>query len=421
MEEKLERIIQDLNKKGSTFDCATLKRVKQEVEQAIKKEQSIEECLKSLTKELEEASEVFLHDTREVISGISSCIYLPNPNGSYSITIYGGKTKYGTGGEEIDEKTIFDLASITKVYTLLLALKFIEKGFFKGTDKICELDSRFSNLGDYTVEDVLKMAGELHTEGRVAESKDKEQAFKVLKSAYVFDPNRLNNHYTDIGFIILSKVIEKLVSEEKGKFCPFEKIMEEYLLNPWGLSSTVFHPKGKGFQIAGNGNSEGIVHDPKTRLLGGAVGSAGLFSNVGDLKKLSDHLFAVENVNYTKLMGTVLYPTTKQNNKGYAGIYQKHPKGLEKTFVPNEYATGSFAHQGFTGAIAVFDPKNRIMNGILVNSIKEGEPRKPDGYMDAVTIYQMVVTEITMKAYLLNHYYQQIGYFENIELEGRAK
>ena len=89
--------------------------------------------------------------------------------------------------------------------------------------------------------------------------------------------------------------------------------------------------------------------------------------------------------------------------------------------MPNEYATGSFAHQGFTGSVAVFDPINRIHNSILVNSIKEGEPKKPEGYLKALTIYQTMLTKITLKAYLVNRYYEAIQKNENVKIMVRAK
>lgn len=419
--EKIEQIIEQLVSNGSTFDSESLKRIKQVVETEIKKDQSIEDCLKDLTVELENCSSQFLHHTDEIVSGLSSCIYLPNPDGSYSLTVFGGKTAYDENGKEISEKTIFDIASITKLYTFILTSKLIEQGFLKKTDKISELDSRFTALDDYTVEDIFKMAGEIRTDGRVTDGKNYEEAFKILQTTYVANKDRSFNNYTDLGFVVLSKVLEKIVSEKLGKEIKFDEIMNEYLLKPWNLEGTVFHPNKEVYDIAGNGNQEGLVHDPKARLLGGAVGAAGLFATSESLKKLADHLFAVQNVNYSKLAGTIIYPESKQCHKGIAGLYQKHPMGLDKTYVPNEYATGSFAHQGFTGAIAVFDPTNKIHNNILVNAIKEGEAKKPDGFLDVNEVYQMMVTEVTMKAYLLNQYYSMIGYNEDVTLEGRVR
>lgn len=420
MKEKLEIILESLKRSGASFDDKEVKSIKDFVAYEIRKDYGIHEILKTITKELEEQMSQFIGLTNQVVSGLSSCIYIPNLDGSYSITIFGGTTSYD-GMVNVNEKTIFDLASITKLYTFLLTLSLIEKGFLKKEDKIKDLDSRFTSLGDYTVENILKMSGTIVTDGIVATAETGEDALKILQTAHLLEPDLSYNDYTDFGFIVLSKVLEKIVSEKLGKDMTFEEIMNVYLLKPWGLKETMFHPDKVKYQIAGNGNSEGFVHDPKARLLGGAIGSAGLFATTEALKHLADNLFKVQNVNYTKLAGTIIYPKAKQSNKGYAGIYQKHPLGLDKTFVPNEYATGSFAHQGFTGSVAVFDPINKIHNSILVNSIKEGEPKKPDGYIDALTVYQTMLTKITLKAYLINRYYEMIHQNENVEIKGRVK
>ncbi len=418
MSEDLDEIIEKLKRNGSTFNSDVLKQIKEEVIKSLKKDESISEILIELTKELEEKINEFINHTNRVISGLATCIYIPNLDGSYSITVYGGKNGYDKNDYDIDEKTIFDLASITKLYTFLLALKLIENGYLRREDEISKLDERFSSLKNYTVEDVLKMSGVIKTKGLIISGKDKEEAMNILKTTYIEDEDKTKNNYTDLGFIILSKVIEQIVSSKCGKVMSFNEIMNEYLLKPWGLNETMFYPSKNFFHIAGNGNSDGTVHDPKAKILGGSVGSAGLFATSHDLKCLSDHLFKVENVNYAKLAGSVIF---SNSNKGYAGIYQKHPLGLEKSFVPNEYAKGSFASQGFTGSVAIFDIQNKIHNHILVNSIKEGEIKKPEGYMNALTIYQIILTQITLKMYLSTKYYQNIGYSEFVDIYGRAK
>jgi len=418
---KIEKILEGLYQKGAVFDNEKLKKLKRDLEKIIKKDQSMRECLTELAVELKNYSEEFIYNENKVISGLSSCIYLPNSDGTYSINLYGGKTKYNDTGKEINEKTIFDLASITKLYTFLLTLKLIEKGYFKVTDKIKDLDSRFSNLSDYTIGDILKMAGEIRTTKRVDSALNEIEALDILKTTYVYDQNKNYNHYTDIGILVLSKVIEKLVSEKLQRQLTFEEIMNIYLLEPWGITNTMFKPDGSIYDIAGNGNSMNLVHDPKVRVLGGTAGSAGLFSNAEGIKKLSDKLFDVENGKYAKIMGTIIYPNSEHSNKGYAGIYQKHALGLNKTFVPSEYSKGSFAHQGFTGQVVVFDPNNKIMNSILVNSIYEDEARKPVGFMDALTNYQFLLTNVTLKACLLNKYYSEIGYMDNLDVKVKVK
>lgn len=418
MDDILEQILCKMESNGSKIDIESLKRIKQEVMTLAKKDESLEDCLKVLTEELKQNAQEFMD--QKVISGLSSMIYFPSSKGSYLINVYGGKTRYH-GGVDVSDKTVFDLASITKLYTFLLGLTLIENKYFKWEDKIKDLDSRFCFLEDYTVGDIFRMAGSIKTSRRVTDGKNKEEAFDILKTTYLENPDCSFNQYTDLGLIILSKVIERVVSQNLGKEYSFDEIMNEYLLKPWGLEETMFYPDSEKYDIAGNGNIECFVHDPKAKLLGGAVGSAGLFVTSNGMNLLASNLCSIKYQKYSKLAGTIIYPNSKKNYRGYVGIYQKHPLGLDQTFVPNEYGDGSFAPQGFTGQIAVFDSKNQIHNHILVNSIHEGKSKKPEQYLKAAKIFQLAQTEITIKAYLLTHYYEMIGFNENVEIKEKVK
>lgn len=417
MDNRLEKIIQTLEKNGSKLNSDMLKKVKKEIILELKKDQSIKDSLTDLIHELEFYGIQFLEHPSEVISGLSSCIYLPNKSGSSSITMYGGKTNYDESGKYIDEKTIFDVGSITKLYTFLLTHKLMERGYFYRTDKVKDLDSKYQ-LDDYEIEDILKMSGELRTQRRVTDGKTYKEGMEILRTVYIENKNRSINIYSDIGFIILSDLIKEIVSKRDRKKMSYSDIMKQYLLEPWNLEETMFHPFDQNYVIAGNGNGYGLVHDPKANLLGGAVGSAGIFTTSNGLQTLADNLFEPKNEKYTRLAGAIIYPGA---NKGFAGIYEKHPLGLDKTFVPNEFGNGSFASEGFTGSLAIFDPKNKIHNNVLVNAIRDGSPTKAKEYLPVLKKFQIGLTEVTIKAYLLNRYYSMIGQNEDVKIKVRTK
>jgi CubicO group peptidase (beta-lactamase class C family) len=103
--------------------------------------------------------------------------------------------------------------------------------------------------------------------------------------------SREENKYTDFGAIVISNTIEKVVSEKLGEKMTFDEIMYKYLLEPLGLHHTQFNPMTNN--VAGNGNFNRLVHDPKARILGCALGHAGIFATSDDLAKLSKALFRV--------------------------------------------------------------------------------------------------------------------------------
>ena len=212
-----------------------------------------------------------------------------------------------------------------------------------------------------------------------------------------------------MGAIIMSKTIEKVISEKLGKEMSYSDIMEEFLLKPLGLKNTVYNPTNGN--TTGSGNLEGIVHDPKARLLGGAVGSAGIFVNSDDLARLARNMYSLKIVNKKHLarMGQITFPNSAQAQKGSLGMYVKHPQGLDKTYTPNDFSTGSFSMQGWTGPVANFDINNLIHQNILVNALyDDGEKlNKPAGYGAAFDSYLGQMTKNTMLMLVVKTYYNR--------------
>lgn len=430
-ENKIENIVENIESKGS--EIVYKEELKKRAEEIIKKDYSLEEALKCISKEIIEETASFLNAKNkydvQYLTGISSCIYLPDflGNGEYKLKMIGG-----SGSRDIelpvDENTVFDVASITKVFTLLLLFKLEQEGIISLEDKISDLNPDFKGLEDFTFNDLIRLHGIIYTDGRIDDEKSEEEALEKLKTAYLKSNSRQENNYTDIGAIIMGKTLERIISERLGKEMTFDKIMSEYLIEPLGLNNTLFHPEA--LRAAGNGNLEGLVHDPKARILGGAVGSAGLFTTSNDLAKLARSMYSLDYVNgdYIKRMGEITFPNSKFPHKGNLGIYVKHPLGLEKTYTPSEFSTGSFSHQGWVGPVANFDPNNLIHQNILVNAVYRDEDKdkvkndKPAGFGGAFDEYLATLTQKSLLMLVIKTYYNK--YYkvkDNIDVTERVR
>lgn len=67
-----------------------------------------------------------------------------------------------------------------------------------------------------------------------------------------------------------------------------DEIFKETVFESFDMTKTGFGPfKGAVPTVAGI--SDGVVHDPKAKVLKNHAGSAGLFSNLADLEKLCQH------------------------------------------------------------------------------------------------------------------------------------
>lgn len=411
----IDEQIQQLLKNGS--DSQDLKIISEEIRKLMKAvdNNSPSELISNLSKEIMERSYEFLNEKNSeketLVEALSTCIYLPDINGEYKLKFIGGKT---SDGFDVNDETLFDVASITKMYTLLLTFKLEELGYLNINDRIVDLDSRFVGLEDFTIKDLLLLCGVLYTNGNVKDGVDINDAERILQTVYLKSNDRTNNTYTDLGMIVLSKTIEKIMSEKLGRKLSYDEIMSEYLFRPFGLGSTMFNPEN--YNLAGNGNTDGLVHDPKARILGGAVGSAGIFTNADDLAKLAKEMYIVNNCNYNYLkhlvssenlrkMGMVTFPSSPQSNKGLVGLYQKNSDRENKWLNPLVYGDHSFTAQGFTGSVVSFDPTNGVHNSYLFGSIKNGQAKKPTGFLNAFGKYQRYIVSKTLSLLVAKRYY----------------
>ena len=418
----VDSIIKELEQTGSQIDYVD--ELRSEALNLAGQCSSVLNALNEIALSIRTETESFLRsknkDGIQFVTGISTCIYLPDfkNNGEYKIKILGGD-RFRDISLPIDEDTMFDVASITKLFTLILLFKLEELKLLNLDTKVSDINPDFQKLEDFTLMDLIRLHGELKTDGNVRMASSKEEAYEILKTLYLSSNSRLENNYTDFGAIVLSDTVEKVMSKYSGKKMAYDEIMRMYLLEPLGLSNTMFNPQTNN--ISGTGFSSSTIHDPKAMLLGGAVGSAGLFTTSEDLALLAKHLFRIKYVDnglISKInlyrLGEITFPNSKQNNKGNLGIYVKHPQGLAKTYTPSEFSNGSFSHQGWTGSLATFDAVNGIHQSILINSIYDDIDKtkvrsdKPVGFGRAFDFYLAQLTKKTMLMYLVKQYYNRL-------------
>lgn len=422
--ENLDKIFIELEQKGSNKE--ELKIIGEKIKTDIKKEKDLDSIMIELIDEIKKETSNFLNKQNQYginfITGLSSGIYLPSFDGSGEIKLllYGGTSSRLEKTFEINSNTMFDIASITKVFTLILTYKLAELGIINLNDKISSLNPDFKGLEDFTFNDLIKLHGELYVNGNIKNAKTEKEAFEILKTIFLKNNSRNTNKYTDFGAIIIAKTLEKIMSEREKKKITLQELMEIYIYSKLNMNDTMFNPTSKN--ISGNGGYDSFVHDPKARLLGGMIGSAGIFTTSKDLMKLAKGLFEINYINKSKLesiiskenlrnMGEITYPDSEQSHKGNFGIFVKHPNGLKLTYTPPLFSNYSFSHQGWVGPVAVFDPNNLIHHNCLVNAIykvenpEELKNDKPLGYRNAWAEYQINITQNIMIMMIVKKYF----------------
>ena len=385
---KIEEIVSKLIKNGSVFDVENLNRVIKQLSCYIVRDYSYEEINDLLSLEFQTKTGEFLCDRNKIIAGISTSIFL---HPKTEINVIGGNLR-NNQPDKIDEDTLFDVASITKLYFGLLIMRLNFLGLINMDKLINDLTNNF-DLPNYTANDLVNMRGVIKTLKRIDKCDTEEEAFKALKEIYVEDDNKNIYNYTDMGVIVLTYILEELFRMS------YEDLLGKFVLDPLRLRAT-YHPSGN---ITGNGRANLKAHDPKVNVLNRALGHAGIFVNGSDLVQLSRGIFdekilPIEEVKW-------LCENRSGYNRGMFGAFVHHPNGLINTYVPNEYSFDSFAYEGFTGSIVVFDLLNQIHNSILVNAIDEETMLKSPQYREMISKYQEALTEETLKFFIIDRYF----------------
>ena len=324
-----------------------------------------------------------VNDYLKMIKGISVLVPglstgIKDAKSGVSIYTYDGVTG---NGDKIDEDTRFDLASSTKLFTTVEALKLAEEGKFDLDKPVSEYkNGKYSNL-NIPVEKMAKFYYDLRTDGRLDE-RDGEISLEELQRR-LYSTGIVKERtfvYSDIPFIILKDILPQ--SDEYFK---------RYFNEEMNLLQTGYD---RSFGVLTGMRENETVNDPKARVMERYSlnpGHAGIYSTSKDLVKLFDALNngfltnksiikmvtpALEMPILLNLDGSISF---KKNKDGYTtgvqnisrgmGVYYKHPEGIRVNEMASAESDEAFAIAGFTGTWATFDLKNELTANILANPL----------------------------------------------------
>lgn len=318
-----------------------------------------------------------------------------------------GSYNYGSS-PTIENSTLYDLASVTKIASTTLAvMKLYEEGkldlnatlgqylpLVQGTDKA---NLRISNI-------LMHQAGlkawipfyksTLDSFGRpdaAIYSKTQSAQFSVpiapnlfMKRSYedtvwktiLQSPLSTPRYvYSDLDFLFLQKVVEQLSHQT------IDVYVAKSFYEPMGLENTMFNPWKKQLQNrcapAEQDNYyryqlvQGYVHDMGAAMLGGVAGHAGLFSNATDLSNIMQMLLnggLYKGKRYLKSETVKLFTNYHSGSSRRAYGFDKPEKAAGDGGPASDLCSkAAFGHQGFTGTCAWADPTTGIVFVFLSN------------------------------------------------------
>ena len=286
------------------------------------------------------------------------------------------------------ENSIFDLASVTKLFTGLCMMRLKEEGLLDFSRPVFAYDSRFENLRDTTVEQLAAFAVTLKTPVRLDACGCREEAEKALfASAPAEKPDR--RAYSDIPAMVLKYVIEAAAGA--GLY----DCVRQMILMPAGMAETwakvpaerrkdcqVYDPEYRveaGRRIRRTGIPAGVPHDPKAAVLQGDTGDlcghAGLFSTMEDMIRFCRAVLERKIVGDETLREIAVnrtgHPLPDGTYTQYLGCqcYLRHPDQYWSE-IPEYMGARAFGIGGFTGNHVSMDPARNLFTVFLGNRVR---------------------------------------------------
>ncbi len=315
----------------------------------------------------------------------------------------------------VDSRTIYDLASITKVAATTQAIMKLEEQGMINLDStlgayLPELAG--SNKSDLVIKDVLSHQSGLRAfypfwqntiededlilyyyndkpnknfnktvaYGMFATEDLKDSLWhwtietKLRKKRNKYQP--YDYKYSDLGFYLLQVLVERVSAT------PLDVYIDSVFYKPMGMSTLTFNPLCK-FPLKRITPTErdtqfrhvlvwGTVHDQIAAMKGGVSGHAGLFGNAHDIAKIMQMQLQEGTYGGRRFLEkeTVDNFNTQKFENNRRGLGWDKPEKGDGYNPPSRYASfDSFGHRGFTGTITWADPTFNLVFVFLSNRI----------------------------------------------------
>jgi CubicO group peptidase (beta-lactamase class C family) len=279
--------------------------------------------------------------------------------------------------ETMTEDTIFDVASLTKVLATVPALMVLyERGKLKLEEPVCTYLPEFKGSGKeaITVRHLLT-----HTSGfgrnlsREPDWSDFKSAFSLLCSQTPSEPPGSNFLYSDLNFIILGELGQRLAGMKWDEFCAREIFRPLKMVDTCFLPSQAVRSRIAPTEKIGRGVLRGRVHDFKAQGMGGVAGHAGLFTTAADVARFARMVLNKGQLDGSRIFqaGTVELMTIVQS-PGHVRARRGLGWDIDSEFSRPRgdlFPIGSFGHTGFTGVCLWIDPFSQTFWIFLSNRI----------------------------------------------------
>ena len=280
-----------------------------------------------------------------------------------------------------DEKTLFDMASVTKILSVTqLMLMALEEG------KIT-LETVVKNR--WTVRQLMTHTIGIGHRNLCQPTVNDENIAAYIASLEEEIPAGSNVLYSCPAFILLGKVLEELYGER------LDVLFRQRVALPLGMRESCFLPTRRQNVVNANKTEEelGLVNDYNCRYLGGVAGNAGVFSCVEELTLFCRMLLREGEPLYKK----ELFRSAAENHTkgmdaarglGYLYVDERYPQ------TGRLFPVGSIGHCGHTGQMLFVHPQSGLYAIVLTDATRHAKQ-----YSDVMKLRELICNTVAEELY----------------------
>jgi CubicO group peptidase (beta-lactamase class C family) len=273
--------------------------------------------------------------------------------------------------------TIFDVASVSKLFTTAAVMQLYDQGRFQLDDPVARYIPEFAEneKEEVTIRQLLTHTSGFEPSIRLEQigSNREERLQAVYRHPLVNRPGT-EYVYSDLNLIVLGSLVERL-SEQR-----LDEYVEEHITKPLGMSDTMYNPpEALRERIAATEYQPwtnrdlvwGQVHDEKAWSLDGVAGHAGVFSTAQDLAvfaqmMLNGGTYGGKTILSKKAVALMMENQLPQFPGDDHGLGWELNQGWYMDALGDAFTMG---HTGYTGTSLVVSPNNDTICIVLTNRV----------------------------------------------------
>jgi len=275
------------------------------------------------------------------------------------------------------DDTIFDMASVTKLFTSILVLQQVERGAVRLEDPVATYLPEFAahGKGAITVRQLLT-----HTSGLQPglplwrDWPDRASRIAAVLDVAPTSPAGTTYVYSDLNLITLGVLLERQTGSS------LDQLVARRITRPLGMRDTGYNPDpslkpriaATEFEASPpRGMVWGQVHDENAWSLGGVAGHAGIFSTAKDMAVLAQAMLNGGTYDGARILSR---SSVEQMTTNYNEAFPDDAHGLGFELDQRWYMSGlsgprTAGHTGYTGTSLVIDFDSRSFAIVLSNRV----------------------------------------------------